>query len=179
MNTLETLKNEFGFTDEELDYALYRAKGIIFGFAMEYRAKKILEEMSFTNIQFVNLPTHDLEAEKDGVKYFIEVKATKRSPTKEYSAYKIAMMAKLNGSHLTLVMIPKPNLVPTEEILSRPKRVLYEFFKLVFRGDIERLNEFLKDDGNKSILSTYGKVIKHFLGRLNDKNSLEIVRSIF
>lgn len=178
MDTLETLKNEFGFTDEELDYALNRAKGMIFGFAMEYRARRVLEELNFTNIRFVDLPTHDLEAEKDGAKYFIEVKATKKSPTKEYSAYKIAMMARLDGTHLTLVMVPKPSLMPTEEILSKPKRVLYDFFKLLFKGDSEKLKEFLSDDNNKLILSTYGKVIYYYAGKTGEKESFEVVKSI-
>lgn len=31
------------------------------------------------------------------------------------------MIALLDGIHLTLVMIPKPNLLLTEEILSEPK----------------------------------------------------------
>lgn len=175
MNTLDALKNEFGFTDEELDYALDRAKGIILGFAMEYRAKKVLEQMNFRNIQFVNLPTHDLEAEKDGIKYYIEVKATKKSPTREYSAYKIAMMAKLDGVHMTLIMIPKPNLLPTEEVLSKPKRILYEFFKLVFRGDLEKLKEFLSDESNRIIISSYDKVINYYVG---NKESFKIVESV-
>ncbi|ARM75145.1 hypothetical protein [Acidianus manzaensis] len=178
MNTLQDLKDEFGFTDEELNFALDRAKGMILGFAMEYRARKVLEELNFTNIKSVDLPTHDIEAEKDGVKYFIEVKASKKSPTKEYSAYKIAMMAKLNGVHLTLVMIPKPNLMPTEEILSKPKRVLYEFFKIFFSGNSSQLKEFLEDNNNKTILLSYDKVISHYIQEIPKNNSFEIVRSI-
>ncbi|MEM0113571.1 MAG: hypothetical protein QW253_03155, partial [Metallosphaera sp.] len=113
MNALELLKEQYGFSEDEIEYAIDRAKGIIMGFAMEYRARLVLESMNFVNIKSVDLPTHDIEAERDGNKYFIEVKATKRSPTKEYSAYKLAMIAKLDGTHLTLMMTPKPNLVIT------------------------------------------------------------------
>ncbi|AWR96666.1 hypothetical protein DFR86_03250 [Acidianus sulfidivorans JP7] len=178
METLKELKNEYGLTDEELDFALNRAKGMIFGFAMEYRARKVLEELNFSNIVSVDLPTHDLEAEKDGIKYFIEVKASKKSPTKEYSAYKIAMIAKLNGIHMTLVMIPKPNLMPTEEILSKPKRVLYEFFKLFYNGDTRKLRLFLEDANNKAILLSYDKVISHYIQEIPENTSFEIIRSI-
>ena len=86
MDALQLLKDEYGFTDDELQYAVNRAKGIIMGFAMEYRARIVLESMNFVNIRSVDLPTHDIEAERDGNKYFVEVKASKRSPTKEYSA---------------------------------------------------------------------------------------------
>jgi len=82
VNTLQVLKEQYGFTEEELEYAINRARGIIMGFAMEYRARMVLESMNFVNIRSVDLPTHDLEAERDGNKYFVEVKASKRSPTK-------------------------------------------------------------------------------------------------
>ena len=179
MNSLEELINEYGFTDEEINFALERAKGIIFGFAMEYRARKVLEEeYNFTNIKSVNLPTHDIEAEKDGKKYYIEVKASKKSPTKEYSAYKIAMIAQLNGTHLTLVMLPSPKLYVTEQILSEPKRVLFEFFKMLFNNDNERLKEFLSNDKNKKIIESYSKVIAHYFPEIKDLSSLEIIRPI-
>ncbi|WP_236753038.1 hypothetical protein [Acidianus sp. HS-5] len=178
MNSLEELINEYGFTDEEINFALERAKGIIFGFAMEYRARKVLEEYNFTNIKSVNLPTHDIEAEKDGEKYYVEVKASKKSPTKEYSAYKIAMIAQLHGIHLTLVMLPSPKLYITEEILSEPKRVLLEFFKILFNNESEKLKEFLSNDKNRKIVESYSKVIVHYSPEIKDLTSLEIIRPV-
>lgn len=77
MDLVNELISEYGFDEEEINYALMRAKGIIFGFAMEYRARKILQDMNFENIRSVDMPTHDIEAEKDGVKYYVEVKASK------------------------------------------------------------------------------------------------------
>jgi predicted RecB family endonuclease len=178
VNSLEDLINEYGFTDEEINFALERAKGIIFGFAMEYRARKVLENYNFTNIKSVNLPTHDIEAEKDGEKYYIEVKASKKSPTKEYSAYKIAMIAQLHGIHLTLVMLPSPRLYLTEEILSEPKRVLFEFFKMLFNNENDKLKEFLANDKNRKIVESYNKVITHYFPEIKDLTSLEIIRPI-
>ncbi|BDC18093.1 hypothetical protein HS5_09830 [Acidianus sp. HS-5] len=178
VNSLEELINEYGFTDEEINFALERAKGIIFGFAMEYRARKVLEEYNFTNIKSVNLPTHDIEAEKDGEKYYVEVKASKKSPTKEYSAYKIAMIAQLHGIHLTLVMLPSPKLYITEEILSEPKRVLLEFFKILFNNESEKLKEFLSNDKNRKIVESYSKVIVHYSPEIKDLTSLEIIRPV-
>ena len=60
MDALQLLKDEYGFTDDELQYAVNRAKGIIMGFAMEYRARIVLESMNFVNIRSVDLPTHDI-----------------------------------------------------------------------------------------------------------------------
>ncbi|AEB95544.1 MAG: hypothetical protein QXR57_03720 [Metallosphaera sp.] len=159
MNALELLKEQYGFSEDEIEYAIDRAKGIIMGFAMEYRARLVLESMNFVNIKSVDLPTHDIEAERDGNKYFIEVKATKRSPTKEYSAYKLAMIAKLDGTHLTLMMTPKPNLVITEEILSEPKKILFNFFRLALNNKNDELKKFLEDERNKKIVRSYDKVV--------------------
>lgn len=141
MDALQVLKEQYGFTDDELEYAVNRAKGILMGFAMEYRARLVLKSMNFINIKSVDLPTHDIEAERDGNKYFVEVKATKRSPTKEYSAYKLAMIAKLTGTHLTLLMTPKPNLLVTEEVLSEPKKVLLNFFRLALNNKTDELKK--------------------------------------
>ncbi|EHP70673.1 MAG: hypothetical protein RXS23_09700 [Metallosphaera yellowstonensis] len=163
MNTLQVLKEQYGFTEEELEYAINRARGIIMGFAMEYRARMVLESMNFVNIRSVDLPTHDLEAERDGNKYFVEVKASKRSPTKEYSAYKLAMIARLNGTHLTLLMTPRPSLLLTEEILSEPKRILLNFFKLALNNKLEDLRRFMEDEKNKKIVMFYDKVVQAYL----------------
>ncbi|MDT7860646.1 MAG: hypothetical protein RRA45_00275 [Saccharolobus sp.] len=165
MDLVNELISEYGFDEEEINYALMRAKGIIFGFAMEYRARKILQDMNFENIRSVDMPTHDIEAEKDGVKYYVEVKASKKSPTREYSAYKVAMIALLDGIHLTLVMIPKPNLLLTEEILSEPKRILYRFFRLAYMKQIEELKIFLENEKNREVLSSYSNVIKTIYDR--------------
>ncbi len=178
VNSLEELINEYGFTDEEINFALERAKGIIFGFAMEYRARRVLEEYNFTNIKSVNLPTHDIEAEKDGEKYYVEVKASKKSPTKEYSAYKIAMIAQLHGIHLTLVMLPSPKLYITEDILSEPKKILLEFFKMLFNNEDKKLKEFLSDDKNRKIVESYSKVIIHYYPEIKNLTSLEVIRPI-
>lgn len=163
MNALQALKEQYGFTDEELEYAVNRARGIIMGFAMEYRARMVLESMNFVNIRSVDLPTHDLEAERDGNKYFVEVKASRRSPTKEYSAYKLAMIARLDGIHLTLLMTPRPSLLLTEEVLSEPKRILLNFFKLALNNRLEELKQFLEDEKNKKIVMSYDKVVQAYL----------------
>ncbi|QKR00509.1 hypothetical protein GWK48_09105 [Metallosphaera tengchongensis] len=159
MDILQLLKEEYGFTDDELEYGVSRAKGIIMGFAMEYRARLVLESMNFINVKYVDLPTHDIEAEKNGSKYYVEVKASKRSPTKEYSAYKLAMIAKLSGTHLTLLMTPKPTLLNTEDILSEPKRILLNFFRLAINNKDDELKKFLEDEKNKKIILSYDKVI--------------------
>ncbi|EZQ10798.1 hypothetical protein [Candidatus Acidianus copahuensis] len=177
MDSLKLLKEEYGISDDELDFAIGRAKGIVLGFAMEFRARKILEDMNFVNVKSVDLPTHDIEAEKDGEKFFIEVKASKKSPTKEYSAYKIAMIAKLNGTHLTLLMRPNPNLLYTKDILSEPKRILLEFFKLLFSSDYEDLELFLEDYKKRSIVASYGKVIQHYVQEMK-LGSLEVLKPV-
>ena len=178
MKTIEELKEKYGLTDEEIEYALSRAKGIILGFAMELRAIKVLEDMSFTNIKYVDLPTHDIEAEKCGNKYYIEVKASKKSPTREYSAYKLAMIAMLDGIHLTLVMNPTPHLYNTEEILSEPKRVLLHFFQYAYRGDIEGLKSLINSEKARMILLAYNRVIKSYSNKYS-ADSLELIKSLF
>ncbi|MEM0130603.1 MAG: hypothetical protein QW232_05065 [Saccharolobus sp.] len=165
MDLVNEFEQEYGFDEEEINYALTRAKGIIFGFAMEYRARKILQQLNFENIKSVDMPTHDIEAEKNGVKYYVEVKASKKSPTREYSAYKVAMIAFLDGIHMTLLMVPKPTLLLTEDILSEPKRVLYRFFKLVYTRQFEELKIFLDNDKNRVIINSYLNVIKTISGR--------------
>ncbi|MCY0859128.1 MAG: hypothetical protein OWQ54_01725 [Sulfolobaceae archaeon] len=169
MNVLDEIKEEYGFSDEEIEFALNRAKGILVGFAMEYRAINFLKSMNFDNIRYVDLPTHDFEAEKDGKTYFIEVKASKKSPTKEYSPYKVAMIAMLKGTHLTLLMKPSPLLIITEDILSEPKRVLFEIFKSAFEENYEMLQKLISDDRNKEIIKNYVRVIKYFEPKLSDK----------
>lgn len=178
VNTLDELESEYNFSDEELEYALSRAKGIIFGFAMEYRARRILEEMKFTNIRSVDMPTHDIEADKEGQTFYIEVKATKRSPTKEYSAYKIAMIATLDGPHLTLLMKPEPILLVTEKILSEPKRILLRFFKLIYEGKTEDILTFIEDTHNREIISSYGKVIKNVTSRMKGVDDLDFIKLV-
>ncbi len=178
MNTLDELKTEYNFSEEEMEYALSRAKGIIFGFAMEYRARRILEDMKFTNIRSVDMPTHDIEAEKDGKTFYIEVKASKKSPTKEYSAYKIAMIASLDGPHLTLLMKPEPSLLVTEDILSEPKRILLKFFKLLYEGKTEDVLLFIEDSHNREIITSYGKVIKSVTSRMKGVDDLDFIKLV-
>lgn len=177
MRTLDEIKEIYGLTDEELEYAIEKAKGIILGYAMELRAIKVLESMNFRNIRYVDLPTHDLEAEKCGNRYYIEVKASKKSPTREYSAHKLAMIAMLDGTHLTLVMKPSPHLFETEDILSEPKRILYRFFKYAYKGETESLKSLINDEKYKVILSNYQRVIKYYMGKYNV--SLDILKSLF
>jgi hypothetical protein len=177
VRTLDEIKEIYGLTDEELEYAIEKAKGIILGYAMELRAIKVLESMNFRNIRYVDLPTHDLEAEKCGNRYYIEVKASKKSPTREYSAHKLAMIAMLDGTHLTLVMKPSPHLFETEDILSEPKRILYRFFKYAYKGETESLKSLINDEKYKVILSNYQRVIKYYMGKYNV--SLDILKSLF
>ncbi len=178
MNTLDELKSEYNFSDEEMEYALSRAKGIIFGFAMEYRARRILEDMNFNNIRSVDMPTHDIEAEKEGKTFYIEVKASKKSPTKEYSAYKIAMIASLDGPHLTLLMKPVPTLLVTEDILSEPKRILLKFFKLLYEGKTEDILYFVEDTHNREIITSYGKVIKNVTSKMKGVDELDFIKLV-
>jgi len=125
---LSNLFNELGLDEDELKYALRKAKGVIIGYAMEYRAIKILRQMGFKDIKLVTSPTHDIEAVRDNKKYYIEVKASKYSPTKHYTAWKIAMIALLDGEHYTLIMKNgEYRLVETKNILSKPKRQLLEY----------------------------------------------------
>ncbi len=162
MGILEELKREYDLTDEDLEFALERAKGILLGYAMEHKAIRVLTSLNFQNIVFVDKPTHDFEAYKDGEKYYIEVKATSKSPTREYSAFKLAMIAALNGIHATLVMKPEPKLYLTEEILSEPKRVLLQFFKKLYEGNEEELLEFVRDEHNLKILMNYRRVLTQY-----------------
>jgi len=124
---LSNLFSELGLDEDELEYALRKAKGVIIGYAMEYRAVKILRQMGFKDIKLVTSPTHDIEAVKDGKKCYIEVKASKYSPTKHYTAWKIAMIALLDGEHYTLIMKNgEYALVRTRSILSKPKQQLFD-----------------------------------------------------
>lgn len=178
MKVIEELKNAYGLSEEDIEYAIEKARGIILGFAMEYKAIRVLEDMDFKNIKYVDLPTHDIEAEKFGQKYYIEVKASKKSPTREYSAHKLAMIAMLDGTHLTLVMKPTPHLFNTEEILSFPKRVLFNFFKYAYRGDLENLKALLSDEKAREILVNYGRIIKAYSNRYPEK-SLSVIKAFF
>ena len=178
MKVLDELKNAYGLSEEDIEYAIEKAKGIILGFAMEYKAIRILEDMDFKNIKYVDLPTHDIEAEKFGQKYYIEVKASKKSPTREYSAHKLAMIAMLGGTHLTLVMKPTPHLFNTEEILSLPKKVLFNFFKYAYEGDIENLKTLLSDEKTREILQNYERIIKAYSSKYSER-SLSIIQVFF
>ncbi|AAY80329.1 hypothetical protein [Sulfolobus acidocaldarius] len=173
---LEELRQEYDLTDDEIEYAIDKARGIILGFAMEMKAMKVLQDMNFMNVKYVDLPTHDIEAEKDGSKYYVEVKATKKSPTREYSAHKIAMIARLDGTHLTLVMTPSPHLFNTEEVLSEPKRLLFNVFRYIYSNNVEKLKEITSDDKYKTILSSYEKVIKIYTTRYN-KDALSLLET--
>jgi hypothetical protein len=153
---------QYGLTEEDLDFALRRAKGILLGYAMEHKAFRVLTSLDFQDVRFVDKPTHDFEAVKGGDKYYIEVKATKRSPTKEYSAHKLAMIATLDGIHATLVMKPEPKLYVTEEILSEPKRILLRFFRELYKGDQESLKVFLSDEKVLSTLANYKRVLQQY-----------------
>ncbi|MEM0374237.1 MAG: hypothetical protein QXV69_05765 [Sulfolobaceae archaeon] len=166
---LEKLKNELLLSDAEIEFAINKAKGILLGYAMEYRACKILERYNFKNIKYVNLPTHDIEAEKEGEKYYIEVKATSKSPTREYTAHKVVMIALLDGTHLTLLMKPKEELYLTRQILSEPKRVLYDFFKtLRTRGEVEAIR-FIENPIHYNILKSYQRVLFTYKNLLTKK----------
>jgi hypothetical protein len=164
---------EYNLTEEELEFALNKAKGIIYGYAMEFRAIRILEKYNFTNIKYVDMPTHDIEAEKNGMKFYIEVKATSKSPTKEYSPHKVIMIGLLDGEHLTLLMKPKELLVPTRQILSEPKLILYEFVKN--RSNYEFLQKFLGNPKYLGVLKGYYKALKDF-SYILPENILEVLR---
>ncbi|BAB65505.1 hypothetical protein [Sulfurisphaera tokodaii] len=178
MNILDELKNTYDLSDEDIEYALQKAKGILLGFAMEYKAIRVLENMDFKNVRYVDLPTHDLEAEKCGKKYYIEVKASSKSPTKEYTAHKLAMIAMLDGIHLTLVMKPSPHLFSTEEILSMPKKVLLNFFRYAYKGEVENLKMLLNNSKTREILLGYERIIKTYTSRYSEE-SLSIIESLF
>ncbi len=122
--------------EDELRYALRKAKGIIIGYAMEYRAMKILKQLGFQDIKLVTSPTHDIVATRNGQKYYIEVKASKYSPTKHYSAWKIAMIALLDGEHYTLIVRDNEyHLEKTINILSSPKQQLYKALVKIKKGE--------------------------------------------
>lgn len=178
MKILDELKLAYDLSDDELEYALEKAKGIILGYAMEYKAIRVLEKMNFTNVKYVDLPTHDLEAERCGEKYYIEVKASRKSPTKEYSAHKIAMIAMLDGIHLTLVMKPSPHLFNTEDILSFPKKILLNFFRSAYRGDVEKLKEMISDEKTRTVLLGYERIIRSYSSKYTGE-SLKIINSLF
>lgn len=178
MKILEDLKSTYGLSEQDIEYAIEKAKGIILGFAMEYKAIRVLEDMHFDNVKYVDLPTHDIEAEKSGQKYYIEVKASSKSPTKEYTAHKIAMIAMLDGIHLTLIMKPTPKLLMTEEILSEPKKILLNFFKYAYKGETESLKMLLSDDKTKEVLLGYERIIKTYITKYKE-DSLSIIETLF
>ena len=162
---------------EEIEYALKKARGIIIGYAMEYRALKILEKKGFKNIKLVTAPTHDIEAVKDNKKYYIEVKASRYNPTKHYTAWKIAMITLLDGEHYTLIIRPKskPILKPTQETLSPPKRILYQILQAIKNKDLETLKRLIERQETNTILKQYTRTIKWFIEKINkqpkDKNN--------
>ncbi len=146
-------------SDEELEYAIRKAWGIIIGYAMEYRAKKILEELGFKDIKLVDAPTHDLEATLNGEKVLIEVKSAK-SPTRSYSANKILLISKLNNPHYTLIVRSNGyELKRTEEILSPPKRLLLELLRAINAGDQDKVNEILSTREARRLLQPYKPLI--------------------
>jgi hypothetical protein len=162
LGILEELMKEYMLTQEDIDFALERAKGILLGYAMEHKAFRVLMSLDFKDVKFVDKPTHDFEALKDDEKYYIEVKATRKSPTKEYSAFKLAMIASLDGIHATLVMKPEPKLFVTEEILSEPKRILFRFFKELYKKDYDGLRALLSDEKAVEVLSQYRRVLQQY-----------------
>ncbi len=156
---------------DELEYALRKARGIIIGYAMEYRALKILEKQGFRNIKLVTAPTHDIEAVKNGKKYYVEVKASRYNPTKHYTAWKIAMITLLDGEHYTLIMRPdnRPVLKPTQEILSHPKKTLYQILKAIKNKDLAKLRKLMEKSENREILKKYTRTIKWFTEEINQQ----------
>jgi hypothetical protein len=169
---------EIGIGEEELVYALKKAKGIIYGYAMEYKAVKLLMDMGFKEVKLVDMPTHDIEAEKENKTFFIEVKASKRSPTKNYSAHKLAMMASLKGNHLTLIMGDNVRLVETKEILSKPKRLLYEFLLALSNENKEEIVRMMKNQDYREVIMSYNQVIKENLIRVKDNQLREFLLSV-
>lgn len=157
----EILK-DLDLTNEELEYALRKAKGIILGFAMEYRAAQFLRNMGYERVTTVDMPSHDIEAKLKGETFYIEVKASRYSPTKEYSGHKIGMIVELGDRHLTLTMTPEPRIMKTLEILSPPKRLLYDFLTSVKQNDLEKMRSILTEE-NIKVLKTYSRVILEFV----------------
>ncbi len=159
---------------EEIEYALKKARGIIIGYAMEYRALKILEKQGFKNIKLVTTPTHDIEAVKNNKKYYIEVKASRYNPTKHYTAWKIAMITMLDGEHYTLIIRPgnKPLLKPTREILSPPKKTLYQILRAIRNKDLERLRKIIVKPENKTIIKQYARTIKWFTEKIRKQQKI-------
>ncbi len=160
---------------EEIEYALKKARGIIIGYAMEYRALRILEKQGFKDLKLVTAPTHDIEATRNGKKYYIEVKASRYNPTKHYTSWKIAMITLLNGEHYTLIIRPdnKPVLKPTKEILSPPKRTLYSLLKAIKNKDLEQLRKLATQPETKKTLKQYSRTIKWFTQKLRKQTSIE------
>lgn len=159
---------------DELEYALRKARGIIIGYAMEYRAFKILENQGFQNVELVMAPTHDIEAVKNGKKYYIEVKASRYNPTKHYTAWKIAMITLLEGEHYTLMLRPgyKPVLRPTQEILSHPKKTLYWILKAIKNKDLDKLRKLIEKKENREILKQYSRTIKWFTEKIKQQQEI-------
>ncbi|BCU68368.1 hypothetical protein HS7_18050 [Sulfolobales archaeon HS-7] len=170
LSGIESLK-KLGLSEEEIDFAIERAKGIILGYAMEFRAKNLLEEWGYKEVIYVDLPTHDLEAVKDGERYYIEVKATNHSPTKEYSGFKLAMLVPLSKRHLTLVMRPEPKLYFTVEVLSKPKRELLEFMYNVITNNVDNLNILLREKEVLDNLKKYSSALKFFFNSTQDNEA--------
>ncbi len=160
---------------EEIEYALKKARGIIIGYAMEYRALRILEKQGFKDLKLVAAPTHDIEATRNGKKYYIEVKASRYNPTKHYTSWKIAMITLLNGEHYTLIIRPdnKPVLKPTKEILSLPKKTLYSLLKAIKNKDIEQLRKLANQPETKKTLKQYSRTIKWFTQKLRKQENTE------
>ena len=151
--------DELELEDNELEYAIRKARGIILGYAMEYRAVNILKKMGFQQIKLVTSPTHDIEAVRDEKKYYIEVKASKYSPTRHYTAWKIAMIVLLDGEHYTLTIRgDNYKLEKTRDILSKPKQQLYDY--------LVKLKEANTVEGLEKQLEQYKNVIEWFKQQL-------------
>jgi len=59
-------------------------------------------------------------------------------------------------------MKPEPKLFVTEEILSEPKRILFRFFKEIYKKDYDGLRALLADEKAVEILSQYRRVLQQY-----------------
>jgi len=60
------------------------------------------------------------------------------------------------------VMKPEPKLFITEEILSEPKRILFRFFKELYKKDYDGLRALLSDEKAVEVLSQYRRVLQQY-----------------
>jgi len=59
-------------------------------------------------------------------------------------------------------MKPEPKLFVTEEILSEPKRILFRFFKEIYKKDYDGLRALLSDEKAVEVLSQYRRVLQQY-----------------